>query len=191
MNEAMMTIVGNVVDEPRMRTTTNGHRVTTFRVASTSRRYDREQERFVDGTTLYMNVTSWRAAGENVHASLHKGQPVVVYGRCSTRNYVVNEQPRTSYELEAVALGHDLFRGVTSFQRLVRTSDPAITTDGAGMPVDDSDHYLPVENQPPVDPVTGEVFAHDDGHEDSHDGGRDDEVENGADLDLSRVLVAG
>ena len=64
-----------------------------------------------------MNVTSWRGAGENVFASLHKGQPVVVYGRCSTRNYEVNEQPRTSYELEATALGHDLFRGVTSFER--------------------------------------------------------------------------
>ena len=168
MNEAMMTIVGNVVDEPRMRTTTNGHKVTTFRVASTTRRYDREQEKFVDGSTLYMNVTSWRGAGENVFASLHKGQPVVVYGRCSTRNYEVNEQPRTSYELEATALGHDLFRGVTSFERVHRDTSVTVVTDSEGVPADDSDHYLPV-----VDPMTGEVLA------------------NGSEPAGERVLVAG
>jgi single-strand DNA-binding protein len=43
MNDTMMTIVGNVVDSPRRRETKNGHDVTNFRVASTSRRYDREQ----------------------------------------------------------------------------------------------------------------------------------------------------
>jgi single-strand DNA-binding protein len=161
MNDSMMVIIGNVVDEPRMRTTTNGFKVTTFRVASTSRRYDREQEKFVDGNTLYMNVTSWRGAGENVFASLHKGQPVVVYGRAFTRNYLVNEQPRTSYELEAVALGHDLFRGVTTFERRYRGSDVAIATDAHGLPVDDSDHYLPVGDEPPVDPTTGEVLDDD------------------------------
>ena len=159
MNEAMMTVIGNVVDEPRMRTTTNGHKVTTFRVASTSRRYDREQEKFVDGTTLYMNVTTWRGAGENVFASLRKGQPVVVYGRCSTRNYVVNEQPRTSYELEAVGLGHDLFRGTTVFERMHRGPEVTVVTDGEGIPADDSDHYLPVGDDPGVDVTTGEVFG--------------------------------
>ena len=56
MNE--MTIIGNVVDEPRMRVTTNGHKVTTFRVASTQRRFDREQEKFVDGSTL----SYWKAS---------------------------------------------------------------------------------------------------------------------------------
>ena len=161
-----MTIVGNVVDEPRMRTTTNGHRVTTFRVASTSRRYDREQEKFVDGNTLYMNVTTWRAAGENVHASLHKGQPIVVHGRCSTRNYVVNEQPRTSYELEAVALGHDLFRGVTSFERIQRGSGITVAADANGVPHDDSDHYLPVGQGHAVDLHTGELLDDDIDHGD-------------------------
>ena len=167
MNE--MTIVGNVVDEPRMRVTTNGHKVTTFRVAATQRRYDREQERFVDGSTLYMNVASWRGAAENVFASLHKGQPVVVHGRCATRNYVVNEQPRTAYELEAFSIGHDLFRGVSSFERVTRSSGVTVEADAAGVPVDDSDHYLPVGDEPLVDFATGELL--DDG------GSADDERE--------------
>ena len=64
-----MTIVGNVVDEPRTRETKNGHTVTNFRVASTSRRFDREQERYVDNSTLYVNVTCWRGDGARTSTS--------------------------------------------------------------------------------------------------------------------------
>jgi len=45
MNDTTMTIIGNVVDAPRMRMTKSGHAVTNFRVASTSRRFDREHQR--------------------------------------------------------------------------------------------------------------------------------------------------
>ena len=44
-----------------MRMTKNGHAVTNFRIASTSRRFDREQERFVDnGTLLGVEVRTYR-----------------------------------------------------------------------------------------------------------------------------------
>lgn len=52
MNDTAMTIVGNVVDEPRLRVTKSGHSVTNFRIASTSRRYDGEAGRWVDNSTL-------------------------------------------------------------------------------------------------------------------------------------------
>ena len=51
MNDTVMTIVGNLVDEPRLRVTKNGHSVANFRVASTSRRYDAEQSKWVDNGT--------------------------------------------------------------------------------------------------------------------------------------------
>jgi single-strand DNA-binding protein len=143
MNDTWMTIVGNVVDEPRPRETKNGHKVTNFRVASTSRRYDREQERYVDNETLYVNVTCWRGQAENVAASVRKGQPVIVYGRYYSRDYTKNEQVRTSYELEAMALGHDLSRGVSAFTRMNRVAPPVvIEVDESGRPADASDHWL-------------------------------------------------
>ncbi|MBN9619270.1 MAG: single-stranded DNA-binding protein [Actinobacteria bacterium] len=142
-----MTIVGNVVEDPRRRTTKNGHTVTNFRVASTSRRFDREQERFVDNGTLFVTVTCWRALADNVDRSLRKGQPVVVTGRFYMREYRVEEQVRTSYELEATAVGHDLSRGQSSFTRVVASSVPTVTVerDEAGVPTDDSDRWLDVE----------------------------------------------
>jgi single-strand DNA-binding protein len=143
MNETLMTIVGNVVDTPRKRETRNGHVVTNFRIASTSRRYDREQEKFIDDSTLYITVTCWRGMGVNVDKSIRKGQPVLVYGRYYMREYKVEEQLRTSYELEALAVGHDLSRGVSEFSRVYQSAPPVtVTRDEQGIPVDDSDHWV-------------------------------------------------
>jgi len=142
MNDTTMTVVGNVVDEPRMRLTKNGHAVTNFRIASTSRRFDREQERYVDNSTLFVNVTCWRAMAENAAASLHKGQPVIVTGRYYSREYVVNETARVAYELEASAIGHDLSRGTTEFTKAVRTGRIEVEVDSGGIPADTSDQWL-------------------------------------------------
>ena len=159
MNETPMTIVGNVVEDPRRRTTKNGHAVTNFRVASTSRRFDREQERFVDNGTLFVTVTCWRGLAENVDRSIRKGQPVVVTGRFYMREYRVEEQVRTAYELEATAVGHDLSRGQTSFTRVYASNVPAVTIERGqdGLPVDDSDHWLGVEEPPEGEASSGPV----------------------------------
>ena len=151
MNDTMITIVGNVVDTPRRRQTRNGHDVTNFRIASTSRRYDREQERYVDNATLFVNVTCWRQMGVNVDNCVRKGQPVVVYGRYYMREYKVDEQLRTSYELEAVAVGHDLARGRSEFTRVFQ-SGPTVTVsrDAEGLPRDDSDHWHDVVSSGPA-----------------------------------------
>jgi single-strand DNA-binding protein len=160
MNDTQMTIVGNVVDAPKLRRTKSGHYVANFRVASTPRRFDRETNAWVDGSTLFVTVTCWRALGENVAQSLRKGQPIVVLGRYCQREYERDEALRTTYELEAIAIGHDLTRGVAHYEKVFR---PALTTEVAvdeqGMPEDESDHYLDVADEPvlEVDPDTGEV----------------------------------
>jgi single-strand DNA-binding protein len=153
MNDTMITIVGNVVDTPRRRRTKNGHEVTNFRIASTSRRFDREQEKFVDNSTLYVNVTCWRQFAVNVDESIKKGQPVVVYGRYYMREYKVEEQLRSSYELEAVAVGHDLARGTSQFTRVYQ-SGPAVTVlpDEDGVPMDESDHWLELDDEGVAEP---------------------------------------
>lgn len=156
-----MTLIGYLVESPKLRKTKSGHFVANFRIGSTPRRYDREQGTWVDDTTLFVTVTAWRALAENVAQSLHKGQPVIVHGRYCQREYTQNETLRTSYELEAVAVGHDLSRGVTAFEKVFR---PAMTTpvdtDGEGIPEDQSDHWLDLEDRSiaeEVDLETGEV----------------------------------
>jgi single-strand DNA-binding protein len=161
MYDTTMTVIGNLVDSPKLRKTKNGHFVASFRVASTPRRYDREQGGWVDGKTLFVTVTCWRALGENVAQSLRKGQPVVVFGRYLQREWEKDEALKTAYELEAIAVGHDLSRGVTNFEKVFRPSlTTEIDTDAEGVPADETGRYLDLDDESivaEVDVETGEV----------------------------------
>ncbi len=123
MFDTYLTVAGNVVDAPKRRVLDNGSSVTTFRIASTSRRYETDKSSWADRDTLYVRVTCWRQLGDNVARSLIKGDPVVVHGRYFCRQYEVEEQKRTAYELEAYSVGHDLGRGTTTFHPTPRNAD--------------------------------------------------------------------
>jgi len=183
VNETTMTLVGNLVDDPTLRRTSSTNiPFANFRVASTSRRFDREQGGFVDAGTLYVTVTAWRGLALNVAASLRKGSPVVVYGRYSQREYTQNDQLRVAYGLEALAVGPDLTRGVASFDKKAHGSfGPTVETDANGLPSDQGDRlagedlvWLQEQNR-----------AFDAAEADDEPAGGDDFV--AADHDLARV----
>ncbi len=100
------------------RTTQSNTLVANFKVASTARRLDRDSGRWVDGNSLRVRVNCWRKLAEGVAASVMVGDPVVVAGRLYTRDWTDDAGiHRTLYELEAVAVGHDLSRGRGRFLR--------------------------------------------------------------------------
>lgn len=108
MNETTVTIVGRVVNKPELRSTASDVEIAKFRLASNERRYDRESGTWVDGDSLYVNVTCWRRLAFGVHACLDKGDPVIVTGRLYTRQFEVDGQRRSMTELEATSIGPDL-----------------------------------------------------------------------------------
>ncbi|MET8121766.1 single-stranded DNA-binding protein [Micromonospora sp. NPDC005189] len=126
MFDTYVTIVGNVLTAPEWRRTTQSNTlVANFKVASTARRLDRESGRWVDGNSLRVRVNCWRKLAEGVAASVMVGDPVVVCGRLYTRDWTDDAgNHRTLYELEAVAVGHDLSRGRARFLR----NRPSMTT---------------------------------------------------------------
>ncbi|WP_435839550.1 single-stranded DNA-binding protein [Streptomyces caniferus] len=120
----MVTLVGNAATAVEHRQTTAGVTVARFRLAASSRRWDRAQERWTDGGTSFYTVRSWRALADNVAASVAVGEPLVVQGRLRLRE---GEQPPErggqrwfSAEVDAVAIGHDLARGTSAFRRVAR-----------------------------------------------------------------------
>jgi single-strand DNA-binding protein len=117
MNETNVTIVGNVISDPRQRRTSEGTKVVSFRMSSHERRYDKAAEQWVDGDHLYVTVTCWRRLAAGVAASLVKGDPVMVRGRLYTREYEVEGQRRYSTEVEAASVGPDLARCTADVQR--------------------------------------------------------------------------
>ena len=119
-----MTVAGNLVSDVDFRTTARGDALARFRVASTTRRYDRASGRWLDGDTAYWNVTAWRRAAENAAHSLAKGHPVVVHGKVRQRTVDrdVPGAPGTTMavtftDLEVVSFGLDLTRCRAQFQR--------------------------------------------------------------------------
>ncbi len=144
MFDTTITIVGNVVSQPERRRLESGATVVNFRIASTSRRYDKETDRWVDGDSLFVKVACWRQLGDHVYQSIFQGDPIIVHGRMYTRRYEVDGDPRWSYELDATAVGHDLSRGVATFKRKRKVGSTDVTGDamdfaGASTEADGSD----------------------------------------------------
>ncbi|MFE7547028.1 single-stranded DNA-binding protein [Streptomyces gardneri] len=99
--ETVITIVGNLVDEPELRFTPGGAAVAKFRIASTPRVFDKQTNEWKDGESLFLSCSVWRQAAENVAESLQRGMRVIVQGRLKQRSYEDREGvKRTVYELD-------------------------------------------------------------------------------------------
>lgn len=107
--ETVITVVGNLVDDPELRFTPSGAAVAKFRVASTPRIFDKQTNEWKDGEGLFLTCSVWRQAAENVAESLQRGMRVVVQGRLKQRSYEDREGvKRTVYELDVEEVGPSL-----------------------------------------------------------------------------------
>lgn len=107
--ETVITVVGNLVDDPELRFTPAGAAVARFRIASTPRTFDRETNEWKDGEALFLTCSVWRQAAEHVAESLTRGVRVIVQGRLKQRSYEDKEQvKRTVYELDVDEVGPSL-----------------------------------------------------------------------------------
>jgi single-strand DNA-binding protein len=112
VNETMVTVTGNVAGDVVSRRVgaNEEHLLVTFRVASSERRWDKASESWVDGDRFTASVNCWRRLAEGAMASLVKGDPVVVSGRLSVREYETEAGRRYMTEIAATAVGPDLAR---------------------------------------------------------------------------------
>jgi len=107
--ETVITVVGNLVDDPELRFTPSGAAVANFRIASTPRTFDKQSNEWKDGDALFLSCSVWRQAAENVAESLQKGMRVVVQGRLKSRQYETREgEKRTVFEVEVDEIGPSL-----------------------------------------------------------------------------------
>jgi single-strand DNA-binding protein len=128
--ETVITVVGNLVDDPELRFTPAGVAVAKFRIASTPRVFNREANEWKDGDSLFLTCSVWRQAAENVAESLAKGVRVIVQGRLKQRSYEDGQGvKRTVYELDVDEVGPTLARATAKV-----TKNPA----GGGRATDSS-----------------------------------------------------
>ncbi|MFI7445366.1 single-stranded DNA-binding protein [Nonomuraea indica] len=117
MNDIYITLTGNVAAEPRQYTFEDGARVTSLRVLTAHRYFDRKTGQWTDGEKVCFAVRCWRALGDNVAQSIKVGHPVVVSGKLRIREFGPEGDRRFMPEVEASAVGHDLRWGTGVFAK--------------------------------------------------------------------------
>ncbi|MFJ5121937.1 single-stranded DNA-binding protein [Kitasatospora sp. NPDC088548] len=124
--ETVITLVGNLVDDPELRFTPSGAAVAKFRLASTPRTFDRQTNEWKDGESLFLTCNVWRQMAENVAESLQRGMRVVVQGRLRQRSYETsNGEKRTVFEVEVDEVGPSLRSATAKITRANRSNSPA------------------------------------------------------------------
>lgn len=113
------SVTGLVATTPRHLVTQDGLPITSFRLAASTKKFDKQTNRWTEGETNWFTVTSFRQLAINCATSVSKGDRVLVMGRLRVRDWDNGERAGTSVEIEAETLGHDLVWGSSTFVRTV------------------------------------------------------------------------
>ena len=135
-----ITLTGLVATPPKHIVTNEGLQITSFRLASTQRRFNRVEQKWEDADTNWYTVTAFRSLAANAIGSILKGQRVIVSGRLRIRDWRTDDKSGTTIEVDADSLGHDLTFGTSAFTRSPSATPAADTPESAeaAEPIPDS-----------------------------------------------------
>ncbi len=122
MNDTI-TVTGVVATDPRHIVTTEGLSVTSFRLITTNTVYDVDADAWQNTRCNWFTVSAYRQLASNVAGCVSRGDPVLVTGRLTVREWSDGDDPSSrgiTAEIEADAIGHDLAWGSATFARTVQ-----------------------------------------------------------------------
>ena len=117
------SVTGLVATTPRHLVTQDGLPITSFRLAASLRKFDKQLNRWVEAETNWFPITSFRQLAVNSAVSISKGDRILVMGRLRVRDWDNGERAGTSVEIEAESIGHDLVWGSSTFVRTVNSRE--------------------------------------------------------------------
>jgi single-strand DNA-binding protein len=100
----IITIAGRLGVDPEVRFTSNGQKVTTFRIATTSRRSSKEE-------TIWWRITIWGENFDKMISFLKKGSAVIVVGELH-KPEIFNDRegkPQVSLNVTATSINFSPF----------------------------------------------------------------------------------
>lgn len=124
MHSSTSIVTGNAASDVRFTTTSEGVPIASFRLAASERKFDRDTNKWTDSSVVFYSVACWRHVAENVASSIVKGDPLIVVGRTSLREWEKDGRTGTTLDITADIIGHDLTRGTARFERSKRAADP-------------------------------------------------------------------
>lgn len=122
----LIAVTGLVATTPRHLVTAEGLAITSFRLASSQRRFDRNQNKWIDGHTNWYTVSAFKTLAITSSGSISKGDRVMVIGNLRVRDYDDGTTSGTVVEIEAESMGHDLSWGTSTFIRTILVRDTNI-----------------------------------------------------------------
>jgi single-strand DNA-binding protein len=104
----VVTLVGNITDDPELRFTPSGQQVANFTVA-VNRRFRTQEGSWEDRLDGFFRCNCWREMAENVAESLVKGSRVIVTGRLQQRSWEDSDgNRRSAFEVQVDEVGPSL-----------------------------------------------------------------------------------
>lgn len=117
MNDTQITVQGFVGGTVSLRKAGETE-VATFRLGCTPRHFNRRTGEWADAPTQWYSVNAWRGMARNVAGSLVKGDAVTVVGRLNVSTWAAQDgAERTTLEIDAISVGHDLRFGTARLAR--------------------------------------------------------------------------
>ncbi|MDF0515131.1 single-stranded DNA-binding protein [Agromyces sp. H3Y2-19a] len=120
-----ITVTGIVGTDPIQKVTGDGLVITTFRLASTRRYFDRAKGTWENAETNWFSVSAFRQLARNASLSVRKGQHVIVQGRLRVRAWETGTKSGKSVEIDADSIGHDMAWCVSTYARMQSEAKPA------------------------------------------------------------------
>lgn len=123
----IITLTGNLTQDPELRFTTTGKAVASLRVACSERKKDAAGQ-WVDGDKVFLSVNVWNDTAENVTKTVSKGDTVIITGKFKQRSYTAKDgTEKTIFEVEADSVGAELRRKAFTPQGEIMRDKPAAT----------------------------------------------------------------
>ncbi len=147
-----ITLTGTIGTEPEHRVISGGVELTTFRLATGGRRFDRQTQQWVDAEANWYTVSAFRRLAVNAAHSLSRGDHVVVAGKLKVRSWEAGDRKGIAVDVEADSIGHDLRWVRTVAERPSRPADESDssapggtseTSNGAAGAVSGGDGFVP------------------------------------------------
>jgi len=130
LNSTVITVVGNLTDNPELRFTPSGVAMARFTVAVNPRVFDKTTGEWRDGEASFYNCTAWRQLAENTAQSLARGIRVIVTGTIAQQRWETEQgEKRSTFAVTAEAVGPDLSYATATVRKTLRTGNDQAGTD--------------------------------------------------------------
>ncbi len=135
MADNTVTVVGNVTRDPELRFTPSGMAIASFGLAVNRVWNDRQTNERKEQVSFF-DVKCWAQLGENVTASVFKGNRVIVSGRLEQQSWETEDgQKRSKVEIVADEVGPSLRWATAQINRNERKEGGGDFGGGGARPV--------------------------------------------------------